>query len=292
MIKNISIFTIGIISLASASILVKFCTDVPSLMIATYRLVISALILIIFFKIKGGTFKTIRRKDILLSILSGFILSVHFATWFESLKLTSVASSVVLVTTNPLFVGIFSVIFLKEKLQKEIVIGIFLSIVGSAILAVGDSGLSGFAITDKNALIGDILALIGAICASCYLLIGSKVREHLDITTYVTLAYTSSAIFLLLLSLTKGIPFTGYKNSSYLSMLLLAIFPQLVGHTSINWALKHLKTSMVAIAILGEPIGATILAYFIFNETIDIYKFIGICLIFISIIIASKKGAK
>lgn len=292
MIKNISIFTIGILSLAMASILVKFCTDVPSVMIATYRLVISSIILIVIYKIKGYSFKDIGRNEFLLSILSGFILALHFASWFASLKLTSVASSVVLVTTNPLFVGVFSVFFLKEKLHKEILIGIVLSILGSAILAVGDSGLKGLSITDKSALLGDLLALFGAVCASCYLLIGSKVREKLDIVSYVTLAYTASAVFLLIFSIVQGLSFTGYKQTSYLSMLLLAIFPQLIGHTAVNWSLKHLKPSMVAIGILGEPIGATILAYFIFHETIDIYKFIGICLIFISIIIASKKGAK
>ncbi|MCX8083877.1 MAG: DMT family transporter [Calditerrivibrio sp.] len=292
MIKNITIFTIGIISLAMASILVKFCDDVPSVMIATYRLVISSLILLIIFKIKGHTFKTLGRKEFVLSIISGFILSLHFVSWFASLKLTSVASSVVLVTTNPLFVGLFSVIFLKERLHKEILIGIFLSIIGSMILALGDSGLKGLVITDKNALLGDILALFGAICASCYLLIGSKVRETLDIVTYVTVAYTASAIFLLLFSIFQGLPFTGYKDTSYISMILLAIFPQLIGHTAVNWSLKHLKPSMVAIGILGEPIGATILAYFIFGELIDLYKFIGICLIFISILIASRKGAK
>ncbi|MCA1927063.1 MAG: DMT family transporter [Calditerrivibrio sp.] len=292
MIKNILIFVIGILSLASSSILVKFCSDVPSIMIATYRLVISSIILIGIAKIKGFSLKDVDKRDLLLSILSGFILTIHFISWFASLKLTSVASSVVLVTTNPLFVGIFSVIFLKEKLQKEIVIGIFLSIFGSIVLAVGDSGLSGFSIKDTDALLGDLLALLGAVCASCYLLLGSKVRERLDIMTYITIAYSSSAIFLLAFSIVQGISFTGYSTTSYISMVMLAIFPQMIGHTSVNWSLKHLKPSMVAIGILGEPIGATIMAYFIFNETIDIYKFIGICLIFLSILIASRKGAK
>jgi len=292
MIKSISIFVVGVLSLASASILVKFCTDVPSVMIATYRLVLSSIFLIFLFKLKGIRLSHVGKKELLLSILSGVVLAIHFLSWFASLKLTSVASSVVLVTTNPLFVGIFSILFLREKLQKEIIIGIILSIAGSIVLAVGDSGLEGFKATDNKALIGDLLALFGAICASWYLIIGSKIRETLDIVTYTTIAYTASAVVLLIVSAVQGVPFTGYSNTSYISMVMLAIFPQLIGHTSVNWALKHLKTSMVAITILGEPIGATIMAYFIFDETIDIYKFIGICLIFISIIIASRKGAK
>jgi len=108
---------------------------------------------------------------------------------------------------------------------------------------VGDSGLEGFKATGNKALIGDLLALFGAICASWYLIIGSKIRETLDIVTYTTIAYTASAVVLLIVSALQGVHFTGYSNTSYISMVLLAIFPQLIGHTSVNWALKHLKTS-------------------------------------------------
>jgi drug/metabolite transporter (DMT)-like permease len=157
---------------------------------------------------------------------------------------------------------------------------------------VGDIGLSGVTSIGKPALIGDALALTGAFMASGYLIAGSKAREHLDIVTYVTLVFTISALFLLLTSLVIGMPFTGYKPSSYLFMVLLAVVPQLIGHTSINWALKHLKTSMVAISILGEPVGATILAYIFFRESVGAIQLAGIVLIFSAILIASKKGRK
>ena len=163
---------------------------------------------------------------------------------------------------------------------------------GSVLIAAGDSGLHGLTVTAKRYLTGAVLALVGAIMASGYLIVGSKARETVDILTYVTVVFSVSAVFLLVTSLVLGISFTGYKGSSYIFMILLAVVPQLIGHTSINWALKHLKTSMVAITILGEPIGATILAYIFFNETVGDIQLIGIVLVFTAIIVASRKGKR
>jgi drug/metabolite transporter (DMT)-like permease len=167
-----------------------------------------------------------------------------------------------------------------------------LSLFGATMIALSDMGLRGVTLPSQKALSGDMLALIGAVMASGYLIVGSKVRERLDILTYVTVVYSISAILLLTASLLLEIPFVGYKKTSYLYMVLLAIVPQLIGHTSINWALKHLKTSMVAITILGEPVGATILAYLFFNEMIDSYQFMGMILIFAAIIVASRRATK
>jgi len=203
-----------------------------------------------------------------------------------------VASSVVLVTTNPIFVGLFSYLFFKEKQPIELIFGIILSFSGSIILAVGDCSFQGLTAQNPSSLLGDILALLGAIMASGYLMVGSKLREEMDILPYISMVYTFSASFLLITSLSLGVSFTGYTQSSYFYMVLLAIVPQLIGHTAFNWALKHLKASMVAITILGEPIGASILAYFIFGETIKPCQSVGIILIFLAIIIASRKAKK
>ena len=227
-----------------------------------------------------------------MGILGGFFLSLHFSFWISSLKFTSVASSVVLVTTNPIFVGLFSYILFKEKQPVELILGIILSFLGSVILVVGDSSFQGLTAQNPLFFLGDILALLGAIMASGYLMVGSKLREEMDILPYISMVYTFSASFLLIASLSLGVSFTGYKQSSYFYMVLLAIVPQLIGHTAFNWALKHLKASMVAITILGEPIGASILAYFIFRETIQSCQSVGIILIFLAIIIASRKGGK
>ncbi len=291
MLKTIGILGAGITAISFAAIFIRFCDDVPAIMIATYRLGIASLVLLLVFKVKGLTLKGIDRKDLFLSLLGGLFLSLHFILWITSLKYTSVASSVVLVTTNPIFVGIFSWLFLREKQNIELILGILLCFVGSILIATGDSGIYGMTLTDK-ALTGDMLALAGAVMASGYLIVGSKVRERLDIVTYITVVYSISAILLLMTSLALQIPFTGYKPGSYLFLVLLAVVPQLIGHTSLNWALKHLKASMIAITILGEPIGASILAYLFFTESVGRFQLLGMTLIFAAIIIASRKGGK
>ena len=261
-------------------------------MIATYRLTISSIILLLIAKGRGTRFSTLTGKQLVIGALGGLFLSLHFSLWICSLKLTSVASSVVLVTTNPIFVGLFSYLLFKEKQPPELIAGIALSFCGSFILAVGDSGLRGLTIQDRSFLVGDILALLGAVMASGYFMVGSKLRVEMDVLSYTSVVYTFSACFLLLTSLSLGISFTGYKSHSYIFLVLLAVVPQLIGHTAINWALRHLKTSMVAITILGEPIGASILAYIIFHETIGSFQGVGIVLIFLAIIVASRKGTK
>ncbi|HBQ29166.1 multidrug transporter [Peptococcaceae bacterium SCADC1_2_3] len=292
MIKTIFILLTGIISLSFASIFIKLCSDVPAIMIAAYRLGVASVILFIIFKLKGHSLKEVPKKDLLFSLVGGLFLAFHFIAWITSLKYTSVASSVVLVTTNPIFVGLFSYFLFKEKQEIELVIGIVLCLLGSIMIVSGDSGIHELTLYNKKVMAGDVLALIGAIMASGYLIVGSKVREKLDILPYVTVVFTSSAIFLLVISVVMKIPFTGYRSTSYLYMVLLALIPQLIGHTSINWALKNLKTSLIAISILGEPVGATILAYIFFKESVGPLQFIGMSLIFAAIITASRKGKK
>ena len=291
MVRTITILSVGIISISFAAIFVRFCDDVPAIMIAAYRLGVASLILLVFSRIRGVSFR-IPGKDVLLSIAGGVFLGLHFIFWITSLKYTSVASSVVLVTTNPIFVGIFSYFILKERQHREIIAGTILCLIGSVVIAAGDSGIHSLILLDEKALVGDALALVGAVMASAYLLTGSRVRERLDILTYITIVYTTSAIFLAGVSLLMGISFTGYRSSSYMYMILLAVIPQLVGHTSINWALKHLRAGMIAISILGEAIGATILAYLFFGETVNSSQIVGMVLIFAAIIIASGKGRK
>ncbi len=292
MIKTVAVLLAGILSISFAAIFIRFCDDVPSIMIAAWRLTAASVVLLVFFRLRGHTFKKVTREDFILSLLGGLFLALHFILWITSLKYTSVASSVVLVTTNPIFVGIFSYFFLKEKLNIELIIGIILCLIGSTLIAAGDSGFEQLIIVNRQALLGDILALAGAIMASGYLLVGSKAREKLDILTYITIVYTFAAFILIILSFILDIPFTGYRNSSYLYMVLLAIIPQLVGHTAFNWALKHIKASMVAITILGEPIGATILAYLFFNESVSRFQLIGVVTIFAAILISSRKAKK
>ncbi|PJB79734.1 MAG: multidrug transporter [Acidobacteria bacterium CG_4_9_14_3_um_filter_49_7] len=290
--KKILILTIGVISISFSAIFIRFCPDVPVISIAAWRMVIASCVLIAIAVARKVRFTGIRKREWGIACMGAVFLTLHFASWITSLKLTSVASSVALVTTNPIFVGIFSWIILKEKQQKELIIGIVLSVSGSLILAVGDGGLSGLAITNKDALIGDILALTGAIMGSGYLISGSIIREKVDTFRYILMVYPLTAVLLLLVTVVGKFPLTGFSRISYINLILLALVSQLLGHTAFNWALKHLKASMVAVTILGEPIGAAILAWLFFRESISASQTIGMALIFTAIIISARKGGK
>lgn len=290
--KTVFILLSGITAISFGSILIRLTTDVSPIMIATYRLIFSAIILTPFLYRKRKEFKKLNKREWVLCILSGSFLAVHFITWISSLQYTSIANSVVLVTMNPIFVGALSYFFLKEKLTKNIVFGVLLSILGTFVLTFSSLGEGIFTAKGDMPILGNILALTGAVMASFYIIIGSKIREKRDLITYISIVYTVAAILLVIISVFAGLSFTGYKFSSYFYMLLLAVIPQMIGHTSYNWALRYLKSSMVAITTMGEPIGATILAYFIFNETLSMWQILGILIIFIAIWLASKKSFK
>jgi drug/metabolite transporter (DMT)-like permease len=275
--------TLGIIAISTASIFIKLC-DAPALIIAAYRMALASLILIPFASYRR-IWSGWRMSDIGWLVLSGLFLSLHFAFWIASLKYTSVASSVVLVTTHPVFVGMGAWIFLKERPGLNLMFGILLSVLGSGLIGYGDMALS------KDALIGDGLALLGAVTASGYFLVGRKMRRSQDLLSYIFPVYSTAGLTLILLSLISHKPFFGYSPSTYLFLFLLALVPQLIGHTTLNWALKYLPASMVAITILGEPIGSTILAYFILGEGLTPWKILGGTSIFIGILIALKKRA-
>ena len=274
---------IGMIAISTASIFVKLC-DAPVLIIATYRMMLASLMLMPFACYKKP-WRGWKRTEIRWFLLSGLFLSLHFAFWIASLKYTSVASSVVLVTTHPIFVGIGGWLFLKERIGMNLVLGIALTVLGSGLISYGDMGLS------KEALMGDGFALLGAMAASGYLLVGRKMRKEQDLFSYIFPVYSTAGLILILLSLIFQKSFGGYSPSTYLFLFLLALIPQLIGHTTFNWALKYLPASMVAVTILGEPLGSTILAYFLLGEGLTAWKVLGGISIFIGILIALKKEA-
>lgn len=278
MIRLYLFLPIGIIAISTASIFIKLC-DAPALTIATYRMAISSLVLIPF-----AGYKKIWREwegsQMGWLLLSGLFLSLHFAFWIASLKYTSVASSVVLVTTHPIFVGIGARIFLNEPLGVPLILGILLSVLGSGLIGYGD-----FLLT-QEALIGDGLALLGAMAASGYFLVGRRMRGQQGLLTYIFPVYSTSGLTLIFLSLLFQKSFIGYSANTYLWMILLALIPQLIGHTTFNWALKFLSASMVAIAILGEPVGSTLLAYLILGERLSVLKILGGVCILSGILIA------
>lgn len=286
MVKAKFILPVGLVAISLASIFVKIC-DAPPLIIAAYRLGLATLVLLIFFW-KKATYelRLLPQKDFLLCVLAGIFLCFHFAFWITSLKYTSVASSIILVTTNPIFVALASPIFFREKISFVLFSAILLAILGGVLIAWEDLDKG------RHNLWGDALALAGAVMASGYLLVGRRIRQKLELVPYITLVYGVAAIFLIALALLNGDSFFNYSAREYLLFILLAFIPQLVGHTSLNWALKFFSATLVAVIILGEPIGATILAYIFLAEPLTKQIFWGGTLVLIGIYLATREEAR
>ena len=280
---------IGVLAVSTSAILVKFATA-PAPVIAFYRLFFSVLIMLPLFLWKyGHELRLISKIDWIYSAFAGVFLAFHFILWFESLNYTSVASSTVLVTLQPLFAFIGTYFFFKEKLNLHAILSGGLGIAGSLLISWGDFKISGMA------LYGDFLALIACAMITAYLLFGQNVRKRLSLITYTFVVYTISTVTLLLYVVILGYPLTSYPPGDWLLFILLAIVPTLLGHTLFNWSLQWLSTSTISIAILFEPVGAAILAYYLLNESILWTQIIGGSIIIIGIsffLISERKGIK
>jgi len=298
--RHYSGLVFGILCVSTASIIIRFSQEeASSLIIAAYRLTISSLILGVIILIKGpGLLKTFDRRKIWLSFLSGLFLALHFASWITSLEYTTVASSVVLVTTTPLWVAIMSPFILKEPLRKNIMVGLALAMMGGGVVGLSDicqfqnsaiECLSISSIFTGRALLGDGLALFGAFMAAGYMIIGRKLRSTTDTLPYTFIVYGIAAVIIDVVVIIKGENLFGYSNITFAWFIVLALIPQLMGHSVFNWALRFLPASIVSIALLGEPIGSILLAYIVLDETPMNIELGGAILILLGIVIASLK---
>ena len=268
-ISPLFILLIGIFGVSTGSIFARLA-DAPALVTAAYRVGLASLILVPLAAWKAwDELRGLSFHDIRLAVLSGFFLALHFATWISSLDYTAIANSVVLVNTIPLWVGLFTPLIAKDRLARATRISIIVSVAGGVIIGFGDFATGGLA------LLGDLLAVSGAICAAVYLLIGRNLRRKLSLISYVALCYGSAAIFLWLVVLGLKLPLTGYSTQTVAAFWAMALISQIMGHSSYNWALKWFSAGFGAVALLGEPIGATLMAYFIFDEGLTWSKFIG-----------------
>jgi drug/metabolite transporter (DMT)-like permease len=262
------ILTIGVLAMSSASILIRFAGDegVPSLVIAAYRLTSASLVLAIPAARQRvwQEYAKLSMRNLAVLALSGILLSLHFAAWITSFKHTSVLSSVVLVTTTPLWIGLVSPFVIGEKTGHRTWIGIACATAGGVLI-----GLANFSIPASGsgmASWGDLLALLGAIFAAGYLLIGRRVRNVLSLLAYLWIVYAIAAVVLTGSALLAGYSMTGYPSIAVLWMIALGLVPQLIGHSAANYAIRYLPASVVAVTILGEPVGATVLAIIILHE--------------------------
>lgn len=296
---------IAILAVSTASIFIRLAQEeAPSLVIAAYRLTLASLILAPAALTRHrAELRGLRRGEWLLGLLSGLFLAVHFATWISSLEYTSVASSVVLVSTGPLWVSLLSPLLLRERLTRPAILGMLLALTGGVLIALSDAcpepvegwqdglicpSLAGLA--QGRAMPGNFLALAGAWAVSGYLIIGRRLRAKVSLLPYIFLVYSMAALALIVIMLAAGESPLGYPAMTYVWMLLLALAPQLIGHSTYNWALRYLPAAFVAVTTLGEPIGSTILAYVILQETPTISKLLGGALILAGIYVASLRS--
>lgn len=280
------VICIGVLAVSASAIFVKLASAEAGTT-AFYRMFFSVLLMLpLFLKNHLGELKVMKNRDWVFSSIAGVFLAFHFILWFESLNYTSVASSTVLVTLQPLFAIVGTYFFFKERLSLKGVVAMLIAIGGSVLISWGDFKLGG------SAFYGDMLALIACALVTGYMLFGQDVRKRVGLTTYTMIVYTVSAITLAIYMLIKGESFTTNEPMNWLWFALLAIVPNLLGHTLFNWALKYVSTNTTSIMILIEPIGASILAYWIFEEHLIATQYIGGAIVIVGILLYVMDGKK
>ena len=265
----------GVLLLSTSAIFVKMA-EAPSGIIAFYRLLFTLAFLVpalLARKKEREQLVHLNGRQLRLAVISGALLAVHWVMWFESLRYTSVASSTVLVSLQPLFSILFGALFLKERVSKWGMVGVFLAIFGSALIGWGDFQVSGAAFW------GDVLSFASAGVISLHFLFGQLLRRELDVLPYTVVCYTASTVCLAIYALAAGQSFSGYSFQTWGCFLGLALFATVGGQCVFNLLLKYLTASAVTMGILGEPVGTIILAFFIFGESITLQQTAGMLLI-------------
>ncbi|NLF51367.1 MAG: DMT family transporter [Leptolinea sp.] len=296
----IFILAVGILAVSSASLFIRYAQrEMPSIVIAAYRLGLASLIMTPWvWRKHNRQIVAIGRENWIRIIVAGLLLAFHFASWITSLEFTSVSSSVVLVTTTPIWVALFSPLILKERSNRMTLIGLVVAIIGGVIVSMSNEcvvSMEGMncalhkSQSYPSGMLGNGLALCGAICAAFYLIIGRILRKSIDLSVYVYCIFFSAAVFLVFFVIISGISFYPYSISTLLLCLALAVFPQIVGHTSLNWALGYLPVGLVAIVLLGEPVGSSILAALFLKEIPASLELAGGIIILLGIFLASRK---
>ena len=256
---DFAILALGVCAVSTAAVIIRE-TDAPSIVIAAYRILLASIPLLFIAAVKHE--KPLAGGRLLpMGLLAGVFIALHFAFWIASVKDTSIVTSVTLVASQPLWVAIVSGPLLNEPTPRAIWAGVAIGIVGALVMVSEDFGEGG------DTLKGDLFALLGAIFAAGYILTGRIARtEGAGLREYISVAYPTGAVILVVVTIASGNGFGGYSSETYALLLLLALVPQLIGHTILNRSLGVLPAVTVAIAILGEPIGATVLATTILGE--------------------------
>jgi drug/metabolite transporter (DMT)-like permease len=279
---------VGVVAVSFSAIFIRLA-DAPALTIAFYRTGLAAALLIppVLLR-RRQELRGLSRRQVWIAVLAGAMLALHFAVWITSLSYTTIAASVVLVTTQPIFVATFSRLLFGERLLGVTMAGILVCLIGAAVVSGGDFGSP----DRPRALEGDLLALVGAITAAAYFVAGRRLRQEVSLLTYAALAYSTCAVVLLPVALLSGSRLTGFSAKTWGLFVLMAVVPQMLGHTVFNYLLKEVEATVVAISVMGEPVGSTLLAMIIFSERPSSTALLGGLLILVGIYIAITSQAR
>ncbi|MFB6311497.1 MAG: DMT family transporter [Salinirussus sp.] len=282
------ILGIAIIAVSTSAILIRW-SGAPPQVAAFYRVLLTILILgPLTLARHPRTLSSFDRRELGIALAAGVALAVHFAAWFESLSWTSVAASVTLVQAQPIFVAIGAWALLDERVTRRMTAGILVAVAGAVILSLGSADTTAVAVWP---LWGNALALTGAAAAAAYILVGRSLRQRLPVLPYVTVVYGAAAGGLLVVVLLAGFPLGGYPVREWLLFLGMAIGPGVLGHTVINWLLEHLESTVIGVALVGEPLGSTVLAALLLGEWPGITTLIGGAIVISGIVLTARSRA-
>lgn len=286
----------GVMAIAVSSIFVKLAQTegIPSLLVAASRLLIAATLLTpITLQRYWSNVRNLTKRDFGLALVSGLFLAIHFAAWVTSLEYTSVLISVVFVTSSPLWVALLEFFFLKAKLPRLVIAGLIIAIVGGLMIGFGGATNPHPAVQvigdRQRDFIGGALSLIGAVSFAVYLIIGRNLQssDKLSVIPYIWLVYGSAGLMLTIPVLFTHTPLTGYSSTAYLWLIATAVAPQLIGHSSLNYAVGYMPATLVSMITQLEPIGSAILAYFIFSELPLPLQMLGSIIIITGVMLAT-----
>ena len=294
---------VAILAVSTSAILVRL-SDAPSLVKACYRVLFMTLTIAPFLPRYLPELRAIDGRDLVFATLAGVGLAAHFAAWFESLNWTTVAASVTLVQTQPAFVVLGAWFLLDELLTGRMVGGILVAMLGVVAMTLGDPLVDALAVdaplldtlartfVGSGRLYGNLLAIVGAVMAAGYVLAGRSIRQRLSLVPYVFVVYSVCTITLFAVTAGQGIPLTGYPPREWILFAAMALGPGLFGHTLINWALKHLESTVVSVSLLSEPLGSALLALVIFTEIPGPATILGGVVVLSGIYVTSRARAR
>jgi drug/metabolite transporter (DMT)-like permease len=259
---------VGIVAVSFSSIFIKW-SAAPVSVQGMYRLLFTLLLMTPFLFKHGRSVRRITFRQFGYLFLSGLFLALHFLFWMGSLKLTTVASSTILLSLQPVFVMIGAYFLFKEKTTLQSVYGMIIAIIGAVMIGWGDIGVS------KENLAGDALSILGTVVVAVHMLIGQKLIKDIPSFVYSYIVFSSAAAVFALYNLAAGIPMTGYSENDWKIFILLAVIPTVFGHVLFNWLLKYISATAISVAILGEPVGASILAFLLLDEHLRWFQWSG-----------------